>query len=90
MAQIIEDAKNQETVYRERGTGKKRNFEKEHEESEEVRKKKEEELKNYKVWNKGKIQLEEKEENVSHSYRVHTVFRLYSEIFLILDSWTRK
>ena len=71
MAQIIEDAKNQETVYRERGTGKKRNFEKEHEESEEVRKKKEEELKNYKVWNKGKIQLEEKESNVSISIELY-------------------
>ena len=72
MAQIIEDAKNQETVYRERGTGKKRNFEKEHEESEEVRKKKEEELKNYKVWNKGKIQLEEKEANVSISIKLYS------------------
>ena len=28
MAKIIEDAKNQETVYREKGTGKKRDFEK--------------------------------------------------------------
>lgn len=69
MSKIIEDAKNQETVYRERGTGKKRNFEKEHEESEEVRKKKEEELKNYKVWNKGKIQLEEKEENIASYFK---------------------
>ena len=76
MAKIIEDAKNQETVYREKGTGKVRNFEKEHEETEEERKRKEEELKNYKVWNKGKVQLAQREENVSPeiSYPFETLF----------------
>ena len=65
MAAIIQDAMNQGTVYREKGTGKKRDFEKEHAETEEERLRKEEELKNYKVWNKGKIQLAQREENVS-------------------------
>jgi len=65
MAQLIEDAKNQETVYREKGTGKKRDFKAEEEMTEAERLRKEEEVKNYKVWNKGKKQLEKREENVS-------------------------
>jgi len=64
LQQIIDDAKNAETVYREKGTGKKRDFEKEEELDAAERARKEEELKNYKVWNKGKKQLEQKEENV--------------------------
>jgi|ERR1712037_875035 len=64
LQKIIDDAKNAETVYREKGTGKKRDFEKEEELDAAERARKEEELKNYKVWNKGKKQLEQKEENV--------------------------
>ena len=47
------------------GTGKKRDFKAEEEMTEAERLRKEEEVKNYKVWNKGKKQLEKREENVS-------------------------
>ena len=46
------------------GTGRKRDFKAEEELTEAERLRKEEEVKNYKVWSKGKKQLEKREENV--------------------------
>ena len=63
LQKIIDEAKNAETIYRDK-SGKKRDFKKEEELDEAEKARKEEELKNYKVWNKGKKQLERKEENV--------------------------
>jgi len=60
----MEEGKNAETVYREKGTGKKRDFKAEEEMSEQEKLKKEEELKHYKVWNKGKKQLDDRKNNV--------------------------